>query len=240
MTDSDCSDANLVRAARGGDLDAFAILLERHRPLLLSLCRRVLRDEALAEDAAQEASLRAMLRLHSLEDVDRFGAWLAGIGMNVSRMWLRVRTRECSSWNVIEGVRDDSPGPESEAVTADLSARVRSTVAGLPRGQQSAVSLFYLSGLSYAETAAKLGIEMGAVRTRLHKARSTLRRELREFSERDMMMEGETKRYTCSFCGKPNEEVRRTIAGPGGVAICNECVDLCNELIVDAGAKETA
>jgi DNA-binding transcriptional MerR regulator len=49
---------------------------------------------------------------------------------------------------------------------------------------------------------------------------------------------GETKTYTCSFCGKPNAEVARMIAGPKGVYICNECVSKCNEVLV-AAAQST-
>ena len=54
------ADAQLVIAARGGDKAAFGALLIRHRPLLLGVCRRALGDDALAEDAAQEASLQAL------------------------------------------------------------------------------------------------------------------------------------------------------------------------------------
>lgn len=51
-------------------------------------------------------------------------------------------------------------------------------------------------------------------------------------------MNPETQTYTCSFCGKPNEEVSRMIAGPDGVAICEGCVTLCNEIISRAHAEE--
>ncbi len=50
----------------------------------------------------------------------------------------------------------------------------------------------------------------------------------------DTATQGARREYTCSFCGKKNAEVERMIAGPDGVAICNECVDLCNEIIDEA------
>jgi hypothetical protein len=125
-------------------------------------------------------------------------------------------------------------------------------VAELPRGQRAAVLLFYLSGLTYAETAALLGIEVGAVRTRLHKARGALRTHLRavgkeenilmegEHSDMSTTMEGERKQYTCSFCGKDQEQVHRMIAGPGGVAICDACIATCNQIIAEEEAKSSA
>ncbi len=242
---ADDSDAVLVRAARDGDGDAFALLLTRHRPLLLALCRRQLGDAALAEDAAQEAALQALLNLDSLQDAGRFGPWLAGIGLNVCRMWLRARARESRSQEALRegqarvGQPDRQADIEGRADAADLAARVRRAVDELPDGQRIAVQLFYLSGLTYAQTASQLGIEVGAVRTRLHKARGSLRRYLRAIGKEEGMTEdtatqGARREYICSFCGKKNAEVERMIAGPNGVAICNECVDLCNEIIDEA------
>ena len=178
------SDTALVLAARSGDGDAFAALLRRHQPLLISLCRRMLRDRELARDAAQEASIQALLSLDRLRRPERFGPWLAGIGLNVARIWLRERPHESWSWEALQGGRhvlepvDRSIGPEEQAEATDLAVRVRSAVDTLPRGQRAAVLLFYLAGLTYSETAAQLGIDVGAVKTRLHKARTNLKRQL--------------------------------------------------------------
>lgn len=180
----DNADAQLVLAARDGDKAAFGVLLTRHRPLLLGVCRRALGDDALAEDAAQEAALQAMLSLDRLRQPERFGPWLAGIGLNVCRRWMRQRSRDTWSWEAMLGGQrllepvDPLPGPEAMAETAELRAWIDRAVAGLPAGQRTAVILHYLAGLTQAETAALLGIETGAVKTRLHKARATLRREL--------------------------------------------------------------
>ena len=162
--------------------------------MLLALCRRTLGDPELARDAAQEATLRALLSLDGLRRAERFGPWLAGIGLNVCRSWLRHRPAECWSWEALQGGRSagDLPdwriGPEEAAELADLSERVRRAVADLAPGQRAAVLLFYLAGLTYAETAAELGIDVGAVKTRLHKARATLRRRLSSRWEEDSMV----------------------------------------------------
>lgn len=181
--DSGGSDAALVLAARAGDRDAFAALLARHWPLLAGLCRRMLGDPPLAEDAAQEAALQALLTLDRLRRPDRFGPWLGGIGLNICRRWRRARA-QVPTPEAIDGGRlarepiDRRPSPEELAEAADLRERVRRAVGALPRGQRAAVTLFYLSDLSHAEVAAQLGIAPGAVKARLHKARRVLRREL--------------------------------------------------------------
>jgi RNA polymerase sigma-70 factor (ECF subfamily) len=193
------SDVTLVDRARSGDRGAFALLLDRHRPVLLALCRRALGDALLAEDAAQEASLQAFLSLDRLERDARFGPWLHGIGLNICRRLLRLRSRDLWSWEALLGggygdePADRGPGPAEIVEEADLQARVRHAVAALPRGQRAAVMLFYLDGLSHDETAAVLGIGAGAVKTRLHKARATLRQTLwNTWKEHEMATEAET------------------------------------------------
>jgi RNA polymerase sigma factor (sigma-70 family) len=181
---SDPSDAALVEAARRGNIEAFSMLILRHQPMLVALCTRMLNDRMLAEDAAQEAAIQALLCLDRLQRPAQFGSWLSGIGLNICRMWLRYRTRDTWSWDALVGGRhgpeptNNHLDPAMFAEEADLAAQVRSAVATLPHGQRATVLLFYLSGLTHAETAASLGITVGAVKTRLHNARETLRRQL--------------------------------------------------------------
>src|SRR5438067_1010368 len=98
-------DALLVECARAGDRSAFAALIDRHRQLLLALCRRTLRDPLAAEDAVHEAILQAMLSLDRLRRPDRFGPWLAGIGLNVCRRMLSDRSLTCLSLDTLYGGR---------------------------------------------------------------------------------------------------------------------------------------
>lgn len=192
----DDSDAVLVLAARRGDKEALGVLLGRHRSVLLALCRRTLGGALLAEDAAQEAALQAMLGLDALRQPARFGPWLCGIGLNICRRWLRARTWDDWSWEAMQGgYRMPEPvswdaAPEEAAETSELVERVRRAVSMLPHGQRAAVMLFYLSGLTHAEIAAQLGVEIGAVKTRLHKARAALRRQLwADWKEEEMAAE---------------------------------------------------
>jgi RNA polymerase sigma factor (sigma-70 family) len=170
-------DVCLVGAARSGDRAAFATLIERHRPLLIASCRRMLGAGDLAEEAAQEAVIQAMLGLGRLRDPERFGAWLVGIGLNVGRRLLRPRPAVAWQADVA------APDPSEVVEAADVAARVREAIAALPAGQRRAVRLFYLAGLPQREVAMALGIEVGAVKGRLHKARRVLRERLVEFEE---------------------------------------------------------
>jgi RNA polymerase sigma factor (sigma-70 family) len=184
-------DAALVRLALAGDQGAFAVLVGRHRAMLVGLCRRVLGDPGLAEDAAQEAVLQAMVSLERLERPERFGAWLGGIGLNVCRRWRRDQVREEWSLAALTGGRaGPDPAPESPAEAAEAAEaarRVRRAVGRLPAGQRAAVVLFYLVGMAHREVATTLGIGVGAVKTRLHKGRAALRDELAGWWREDAM-----------------------------------------------------
>jgi len=76
---ADESNETLVLTARKGDKEAFAVLLGRHRSVLLAHCCRMLADLLAAEDAAHEAILQALLSLERLQSPERFAAWLCGI-----------------------------------------------------------------------------------------------------------------------------------------------------------------
>jgi RNA polymerase sigma factor (sigma-70 family) len=179
-------DAHLVAAARRGDRDAFAALVERHYGLLRSTCRRATGDADTGADAAQEAVATALLGLDRLRHDDRFGAWLIGIGLNVCRRALQERAR----WAALDGLDPAAPdpGPDEAAHACWIAAQVRAAIAELPPGQRAAVTLFHLGGLSHAEVAGKLETRPGAVKTRLHKARATLRRALTDVHREEFGM----------------------------------------------------
>ena len=172
-------DGALVRRAAAGEGAAFDVLVSRHRPALLRLCWRVAGDPMLAEDCAQDASLLALLRLHRLREPDQFGAWLRGIGLRVSRRAV-ARPFEAPVLDVEQEGSEftgeaDGSNWEDALTAAELSKQLRRAVDDLPHGQREAVRLFYLGGRTYQEAAAGLGIPVGALKVRLHKARAALR-----------------------------------------------------------------
>jgi hypothetical protein len=176
VDDSSAGDARLVEAALGGDKDAFAALVTRHWAMAVALAARVLGTPDLAADAAQEAAVAALVGLDRLRAPGRFGAWFCGITLNVARGWARQLRAERPA--AILGQAPDrasqEPGPDERAELAELAATVRAAVAQLADGQRDAVLLFYLQGLTHREVAAELAISVGAVKARLHQARTAL------------------------------------------------------------------
>lgn len=181
------SDRDLVLAARQGDRSAFEQLVARHSPALLKVCRRMLHDGYLAEDARQEATLRALLALDRLETPQKFGSWFLGIGLNVCRAWLREQRRAAMSDFEMVDVADPEAGPEELAIAAELAHRVHQALGELPAGQRQALELFYLAGLDQTAAAARLKIPTGALKTRLHKGRAALRGSLARIWEEELM-----------------------------------------------------
>ncbi len=181
---TDPTDAALVESARGGDRTAFAELFERHRDMLVALCRRALGGSQVIEDVVQDTALAALLGIGTLRDPERFGPWLSGIGLNICRRWQRERWDRCWSWEAVAGgVRadrlvDPRLDPAEMAAEGEFTRQIRGAVEELPPGQRDAVVLFYFSGLTQREMAVLLGTEVGAVKARLHKARKSLRQGL--------------------------------------------------------------
>jgi RNA polymerase sigma factor (sigma-70 family) len=172
------SDAELVAAARAGDMEAFACLAGRHRALVVAVARRLLGADDPVADVTQEATVTALVSLGRLRSPGQFGAWYAGIALNVARRMLRETPGGRLPVPLPEEYPDDRPGPAEQAEAADVTRRVREAVATLAPGQRAAVLAFYWQGLTHVQSATELGITVGAVKARLHQARGALAPQL--------------------------------------------------------------
>src|SRR5438270_314576 len=130
------------------------------------------------------SSLCAYLDLARLRDPDRFGGWLCGIAVNLARMRLRSRrtTTSLEDWTgglrVPPGLAGDEVAPEDQVEAHETLELVRRAIEVLPEPQRQVVLMHYVDGLSCQEIAALLGNSTGAVRVRLHRARTPLRGRL--------------------------------------------------------------
>jgi RNA polymerase sigma factor (sigma-70 family) len=178
-------DASLVRQARAGRPEAFAALFERYATRLQAVAGAMLGDQELARDVVQDTALVALADLHRLRNPDLVGAWLTGITRNLCRRRLRSRLRAEWSWTAMQGGRvpldppDPLATPEEAVVRSEAAEAVRRAVADLPDGQRDAVQLFYLDERSHREVGEALGLDVNAVKARLHRARVGLRPRFR-------------------------------------------------------------
>jgi len=172
------TDAKLVIKCRQGDLQAFDVLVRRHYQAALRIARRFAAIPEDADDLTQEAFVIACERLHQLAHPERFAGWLTSIVRNEARMWHRRRFTQPTLLSLDEDeCRVEAPRDEHrEAVRHAIADAVSSLTAE----QREVVRLHYMDGYDYRETALLLDIPVGAVRGRLDRARSTLRKELRE------------------------------------------------------------
>ena len=176
-------DAELVHATRLGDRDAFGILVDRHRARAVGLAAAMLGDAGEAEDVTQEALYQAYFGIDRLRDPSRFGEWLCGIAINLSKMALRRRRLTLSlgdldGGRVAHGFRLEDATPESEFEARELRETVRRAIGQLPEDMRAAVWMHYVEGLSYQEIGALFGIAPGTLRVQAHRARRKLREAL--------------------------------------------------------------
>ncbi len=175
--DDDAIDAALVARLRGGDGTAFRELVTRHVATVAGIARRMLRDDAEAEDIAQEAMLRLWRSAAGLE-----------LGPGGLRPWLRRVTSNLCIDRVRSGQRtvvtDEVPEVADPATQVtdlqdrDLSARVAAAMQALPERQRLALTLFHHEGMSQIEVGQVMGISDEAVESLLARARRALKASL--------------------------------------------------------------
>lgn len=165
---------DLVEAASRGDHQAFEVLATAAGDRLFGVARLILRSSDLAEDAVQEALVRAWQQLPSLRDPERFDAWLYRLVVNACA----DQGRQLRRWS--EQVRplhvDATAGDETKAV-ADREQLERGFNRLRPE-QRAVIVLHHYSGFSASEIAQILGIPEGTARSRLHYATEAMRAAL--------------------------------------------------------------
>ncbi|MDQ3854840.1 MAG: sigma-70 family RNA polymerase sigma factor [Chloroflexota bacterium] len=165
-------DAELVDRARKRDRKAFSELVRRHQDAVYRVCYRVLGDAHDAEDASQDAFLRAYDRLDSFQGRSAFRTWALRLAVNVS---LNLLERRRSAESLSEDSESPWPGPEAEVVRLEAASEVHSALQQLPPNHRVAVVLRDLEGESYREIADHLDVPEGTVKGWVHRGRRRLK-----------------------------------------------------------------
>jgi len=187
------SEQELAARAKAGEQEAFGELVCRLRDPVVRVVYRMCADGPLAEEAAQEAFLRAWQHLGRYRPELSFRSWVMGIAVHAAIDALR---RERPAINVYEeslsappelgdgsAPAGESDGPEGAVLSGERARAVRRAVMGLAPASRAALVLREFGGLSYAEIAEVLNIPLGTVMSRLNAARTQLRRELANLLE---------------------------------------------------------
>jgi RNA polymerase sigma-70 factor, ECF subfamily len=169
----------LLARIAAGDVEAFGVLVGRYLGSLLGISRRMLRDDAEAEDVAQETLLR-LWRSADLVTVGPGGLqpWLRRVASNLCIDRMRTARRE----TVTDELPEEATTPDQlrSLEEQELGARVDRALKALPERQRLALTLFHFEGMSQLEIAAVMDISDQAVESLLARARRTLKATLQE------------------------------------------------------------
>lgn len=175
----------LVRAAAGGDEDAFAQLVALHEKKVYNLALRMCGNPEDAWDAAQEAFLSAWRGLPAFRGEAGFSTWLYRLTSNAAIDQLRRTRRQRGESSLddealgIDAI-DRTPSPQERAEESELRGAVTAGLARLSDSHRQALVLREVQELSYEEIASVLEVDLGTVKSRISRARSALRKILQE------------------------------------------------------------
>lgn len=183
-------EAELLKALREGREEAFEMLVRMHSGRMLSVCRRILRNDEEAKDAVQEAFVSAFRGISNFEGTSLLGTWLHRIAVNASLMRLRSKKRrpEEPIEELLPTFRDDgharveprdfSPSALQLVESRETRDFVRACIDRLPEMYRVVLLLRDIEEMDTSEAAEILGVSEGVVKVRLHRARHALRRLL--------------------------------------------------------------
>ncbi|MBN1699969.1 MAG: RNA polymerase sigma factor [Spirochaetales bacterium] len=218
-----------VRKARRGDLDAFDTLVVRFRDMAVGYAYSLLKDFHRAEDAAQEAFIRAYRDIGMLKEPCAFPSWLRKI---VFKYCDRISRRKEHHTIPIDNAGeqpDYSETPVQKVMREETEKSVLSCVENLPENEREVTTLFYINGYSMAEVGTFLDLPVSTVKSRLHSARKKIRQRMvtmvKDTLKKHAPDEGFNSRIRSVLENVPlvNFELHRT-KGKDGIPRCPETV----------------
>lgn len=184
-------DAQLMLRVKEGDEVSFQLLLERHRNGVVYFVYRMVQNQAVAEELAQEVFLRVYRSRQTYEPTAKFTTWLYRITTHLALNWLRDRKNERQEQSLETESEDGSTTRQVEDKTASVEQRmvrqarlgeIRRAIEALPEKQRAAVMMHKYEEMDYAQIAGVLQCSESAVKSLLFRAYETLRARLAHLS----------------------------------------------------------
>ncbi|MCA1032941.1 RNA polymerase sigma factor SigW [Bacillus timonensis] len=179
---------NRIKQLKNGDQNAFAEIVEIYKDKVFQLCYRMLGNRHEAEDIAQEAFIRAYVNIHRYDVEKKFSTWLYRIATNLSidrirkkkpDYYLDAEVAGAEGLTMYSHLAADVPLPEDEVESMELQETIQAEILKLPDKYRSAIVLKYIEELSLKEIGEILDLPVATVKTRIHRGREALRKQLR-------------------------------------------------------------
>ena len=176
-----------IKQVLKGDQNAFADIVSLYQHKLYQVCYRMLGNKQEAEDIAQEAFVRAYMNLHTFDQKRKFSTWLYRIGTNlcIDRIrkkkpdyYLDAEVAGTEGLNLYSQIASDDQLPEETIEKMELQDRIQYEIGRLPDKYRTVVVLKYIEELSLQEISEILDMPLGTVKTRIHRGREALRKQL--------------------------------------------------------------
>lgn len=176
-----------IKRVMKGDQDAFAEIVELYQHQLFQICYRMLGNRHEAEDIAQEAFTRAYVNIHTFDQNRKFSTWLYRIATNLCIDRIRKKkpdyhldaeVKGTEGLNMYSKIANEEELPEEELMRMEVQERVQYEISRLPDKYRAAIVLKYIEELPLAEISEILDLPLGTVKTRIHRGREALRKQL--------------------------------------------------------------
>ena len=214
------TDTELIARILSGDLRALEMLMRLHNRTLFRTARAILRNDADAEDAVQDAYVQAYRKLGSFRGESKLSTWLVRIAANEALMRRRRNPRPVEAPEQQEAV-SEAPGPQDDAERAQMRRLLETHIDALPDPYRAVFMLRAVEELDVGETAAALGIPEATVRTRYFRARGLMRSWLKDRIDHTA--------DAFAFAGARCDRIVRQVLGLLGAVLAASAIAGCSE-----------
>ncbi|MFT8320036.1 MAG: RNA polymerase sigma factor SigW [Bacillus sp. (in: firmicutes)] len=177
-----------IKQVLKGDQNAFGEIIELYKDKVFQICYRMLGNRHEAEDMAQEAFIRAYVNIHRFNIELKFSTWLYRIATNlcIDRIrkkkpdyYLDAEVPGTEGLNMYSQISSNTRLPEDDVESLELQALIQREISKLPDKYRAVIVLKYIEELSLNEISEILELPLGTVKTRIHRGREALRKQLR-------------------------------------------------------------